>query len=99
MSNSGCSEAEIEEMRSCLTHDGWVEFSLLPEGWRFKKKGIYKLYITRSGDLLKTHKDVLEYLRKEDDYTSKHEEKMYHTKTYFTNIVINKHNKASIFSR
>ena len=44
---SGAAEEEVEEMRSLLFHDGWKELSLLPNGWRFKKKGDHNFQLIK----------------------------------------------------
>ena len=59
---SGAPTEEVEDMRKMLSHDGWEEFPLLPDGWRYKKKK-HNLYITRNGDFIESNKDALIYMK------------------------------------
>ena len=66
-------EEEIEEMRSCLVHEGWETNPVLPKNWLFKKgsntreKGGAKYgyaFVTHLGDKLMSVRTAIEYVMK-----------------------------------
>ena len=67
-------EVEIEEVRACLVHEGWVSDPLLPKIWFYKnvksKQHKQPMYCNEVGDLLVTHIAAAEYLKNSESYNS-----------------------------
>ena len=49
-----------EDLRACLVHEGWKQFSLLPQNWRFRKSRDGGHFLTNLGDVLKAQ-DALNF--------------------------------------
>ena len=73
------SAVEIEEMYSCLVHEGWETHELLPQGWRIRKNNKRRLnkedqkkidLLNEKADIFKSLKDALNYVEKNLDEES-----------------------------
>ena len=62
---------DIEAMRKCLKHDGWMQDSALPTNWFFKE-GKYSAmpFIDASGNYLKSREDAFKSLKQMGDFKS-----------------------------
>ena len=49
-----CANEDIEAMRDCLKHEGWLDNSELPEGWKVKHTDHNTFYMDRGGQMFKS---------------------------------------------
>ena len=42
---------QIEEMRKCVKHEGWLDSSDIPDGWKIKKKHYATMLMGRGGKI------------------------------------------------
>ena len=61
-------EDEIEEMRTCLQHDGWNCSSMLPTNWLYKPERDYSMkFIDDQGNLLRNKETAMKTLKQNGD--------------------------------
>ena len=65
-------EEDINRLRDSFTSDGWSESNLLPSSWKFRKckadRNEYQ-FITPSGDIFNSLRDLIEHLRSDPSMT------------------------------
>ena len=63
---------EIEEMRSCLKHEGWLDSSDIPDGWKMKKPSSSSaiLLMGRGGELFKSSVEGAKFVQNFIQYFS-----------------------------
>ena len=61
-------EEEIQEMRNCMKHEGWLSDTLLPDHWLYKKHHhSYFQFIDDQGNFLKSTEAALKHLKLKGD--------------------------------
>ena len=61
-------EDEIEEMRTCLQHDGWNCSPMLPTNWLYKPERDYSMkFIDEHGNLLRNKETAMKTLKQNGD--------------------------------
>ena len=56
------SRAEVEQIRSSLAKEGWMEHTMLPEGWRVKRTNRFSAFLTRDATFLEDYSQAVKYL-------------------------------------
>ena len=61
-------QSDIDEMRSCLVWEGWLDHDYLPPRWKYRKikKNVHRIAVmSDKGNVFKTQKKCLEYMEHE----------------------------------
>ena len=56
------SRAEVEQIRCSLVKEGWMEHTMLPEGWRVRRTSKLSSFLTRDATVLEDYSHAVRYL-------------------------------------
>ena len=56
------SRAEVEQIRCSLVKEGWMEHTMLPEGWRVGRTSKLSSFLTRDATVLEDYSHAVKYL-------------------------------------
>ena len=56
------SRTEVEQIRSSLVKEGWMEHTMLPEGWRVRRTSKLSSFLTRDATVLEDYSHAVRYL-------------------------------------
>ena len=56
------SRTEVEQIRSSLVKEGWMEHTMLPEGWRVRRTSKLSSFLTRDATILEDYSHAVRYL-------------------------------------
>jgi len=54
---------EVELIRSKLAHEGWVDHTMIPEGWKINRTKTWSSFLTKDGTILEDYPAALKLLK------------------------------------
>jgi len=54
---------EVEQLRSLLVHEGWVDHTILPEGWKINRTQAWSSFLTKDCSIMKDYSSALKVIK------------------------------------